>query len=82
VLLMCAIAWQPLQRTLIAANGGASSLLARAVGSDWKGWVAVAMYVCGILLAFVAPWVSCVLYATVAAIWFIPDRRIESRIMK
>ncbi|RDS79572.1 DUF1211 domain-containing protein [Dyella monticola] len=81
-LLMCAIAWRPFQRSLILANGGDSSLLAQAVGSDWKGKVAVAMYVCGILLAFVAPWVSCVLYATVAAIWFIPDRRIESRIMK
>lgn len=82
VLLMCAIAWTPFQRSLIRANGGKSSLLAQAVGGDWKGKVAVAMYLGGILLAFVAPWVSCVLYATVAAIWFIPDRRIESRIMK
>ena len=80
VLMMCGIAWQPLQRSLIAANGGKDSLLAQAVGGDWKGKVAVAMYLGGILLAFVAPWVSCVLYATVAAIWFIPDRRIESRI--
>jgi len=80
VLMMCAIAWQPFQGSLIAANGGKNSLLAQAVGGDWKGKVAVAMYLGGILLAFVAPWVSCVLYATVAAIWFIPDRRIESRI--
>ncbi|MGA0586674.1 hypothetical protein ACO2Q2_06030 [Dyella sp. KRB-257] len=41
---------------------------------------AAAMYLLGILLAFVAPWVSCLFYATVAAIWFISDRRIESRI--
>jgi uncharacterized membrane protein len=80
VLLMCALAWQPFQHLLIAANGGESSLLAQAVGADWKGWLAVAMYVAGILLAFVAPWVSCLCYATVAAIWFVPDRRIESRI--
>ena len=80
VLLMCALAWQPFQRSLIAANGGKDSLLAQAVGADWKGWLAVAMYVSGIALAFVAPWVSCLFYATVAAIWFIPDRRIESRI--
>lgn len=82
VLLMCAVAWIPLQRTLIAANGGKGSFLAQAVGGDWKGKLAVAMYLSGILLAFVTPWVSCVLYATVAAIWFIPDRRIESRIVK
>ncbi|GLQ52065.1 TMEM175 family protein [Dyella flava] len=80
VLLMCAIAWRPFQYCLIDANGGKTSALAQAVGHDWKGRVAVAMYLGGILLAFVAPWVSCLLYATVAAIWFIPDRRIESRI--
>jgi len=82
VLLMCGVAWMPLQYTLIAANGGKDSLLAQAVGGDWKGKLAVAMYLCGILLAFATPWMSCLLYATVAAIWFIPDRRIESRIMK
>lgn len=80
VLLMCAIAWLPLQYSLICANGGKTSLLAQAVGGDWKGKVAVVMYLGGILLAFVAPWVSCLFYATVAAIWFVPDRRIESRI--
>ncbi|HTV86950.1 MAG TPA: TMEM175 family protein [Dyella sp.] len=82
VLLMSAIAWMPLQYCLIAANGGPDSLLAQAVGRDWKGKLAATMYLIGILLAFLAPWVSCLLYATVAAIWFIPDRRIESRILK
>jgi uncharacterized membrane protein len=82
VLLMSAIAWMPLQYCLIAANGGRQSLLAQALGGDWKGKLAVTMYLIGILLAFVAPRVSCLLYATVAAIWFIPDRRIESRILK
>ena len=80
VLLMCAIAWQPLQYSLIRANGGCDSLLVQSLGGDWKGRLAVAMYLGGILLASVAPWVSCLFYATVAAIWFIPDRRIESRI--
>lgn len=80
VLLLCAIAWQPFQRTLIAANGGRGSLLAQAVGVDWKGRLAVAMYLAGMAVAFAAPWLACLLYATVAAIWFLPDRRIESRI--
>ena len=80
VLLMSAMAWLPLQYCLIRANGGKTSLLAQAVSGDWKVAAAVTMYLSGILLAFVAPWVSCLLYATVAAIWFIPDRRIESRI--
>ena len=80
VLLMSALAWQPLQYSLIGANGGKGSALEQAVGKDWKGWAAVAMYAAGILLAFAAPWASCLLYALVAAIWFIPDRRIETRI--
>ncbi|WP_205744431.1 hypothetical protein [Dyella sp. M7H15-1] len=65
---------------MIETNGGKTSFLAQAVGGDWKGKAAVAMYLSDILLAFVAPWMFCLLYATVAAIWFIPDRRIESRI--
>lgn len=80
VLCLCALAWQPFQRTLITANGGHGSLLAQAVGADWKGRLAVAMYLAGMAVAFVAPWLACLFYATVAAIWFLPDRRIESRI--
>jgi len=33
------------------------------------------------VLAFFAPIVSCALYAVVAALWFIPDRRIESKVL-
>ncbi|HET8898622.1 MAG TPA: TMEM175 family protein [Rhodanobacteraceae bacterium] len=80
VLLLSALAWQPLQRSLIGANGGANGALAKAVGKDWKGWLAVAIYAAGIALAFVSSTLACVLYAAVAALWFIPDRRIESRI--
>lgn len=79
VLLMCALAWQPLHRSLVGANGGKGSPLDVAVGRDWKGWSAVAMYAAGIAVAQVAAWLSCLLYAAVAALWFIPDRRIESR---
>lgn len=80
VLVLCALAWQPFQRYLVAANGGSASSLAQAIGRDGKGKLAVAMYLLGIAVAWLAPWVSCLLYATVAAIWFLPDRRIESRI--
>ena len=45
-----------------------------------KGWISIAFYVCGVALAFAYPYVSMGLYALVAVIWFIPDRRIEGRL--
>lgn len=77
VLLAAALAWQPLQRTLIAANGGAQSKLARAVRRDFKGKVSVVCYAVAIALAFVNQWIADALYVLVAAMWLIPDRRIE-----
>jgi uncharacterized membrane protein len=78
VLLMAALSWIPLSRLLMACNGGSDSHLAKALGGgDWKAAVSPIMYLIAIALAFFEPVVSCVLYAVVAAIWFVPDRRIE-----
>jgi len=75
VLLMAAIAYYILQLAIIA-HQGPNSLLASALGSDWKGKLSPLGYISGILLAFVSPWISGALYAFMAAIWLIPDRRI------
>jgi uncharacterized membrane protein len=80
VLLMAALAWIPLQRALIACNGGVHSRLARAIGGpggDWKVTLSPILYLAGIASAFFEPIVSCIAYAVVACLWFIPDRRIE-----
>jgi hypothetical protein len=86
VLLMAALSWIPLSRALIACNGGKDSRLAQAIRGrrgDWKATVSPILYVAGIVLALLAPidfpWpaVSCGLYALVAALWLIPDQRIE-----
>ena len=82
-LLMTALAWLPLSRALIACNGGRDSALARALGGRWGDWKSIAsplIYLAAIVLAFFAPTMSCVLYAVVAALWFIPDRRIEGKV--
>ena len=76
VLLACAIAYTILVRSLIAVNG-ADSNVARAVGADRKGNLSLVLYVIAIAFALFVPLVSCALYAVVAAIWLIPDRRIE-----
>jgi uncharacterized membrane protein len=76
VLLMAAIAYYILQRAIIVRQG-ADSLLAKAVGRDWKGKLSPVLYLTAIPLAFVTPWLSSGIYVLVALIWFIPDRRIE-----
>ncbi len=76
VLLMAAIAYFILQRTIIAQQGP-HSILAKAVGCDWKGKISPVCYLLAILLAFVNPLISTALYIFVALIWLIPDRRIE-----
>jgi uncharacterized membrane protein len=76
VLLMASIAYWLLARRLIAAEGR-ESLVARALGRDIKGTVSTVIYAIAIPLAFVAHWLSQVLYVLVALAWLIPDRRIE-----
>ncbi len=78
-LLMPALAYLLLQK-VIARGQGAQSQLARALGRDIKGKVSPALYVVGIALAFVSPWLSLALYSLVALIWLVPDRRIERAI--
>lgn len=76
-LLMPATAYTLLQLTIIRAQGR-SGLLGSAVRGDVKGKVSLAMYALAIAMAFVEPRLSQALYVGVAAIWFIPDRRIEA----
>jgi len=76
VLLMAGTAYKILQQTIIARHGR-DSLLGRAVGTDWKGYLSLAIYLVAIPLAFVNVWVANGLYVVVALIWFVPDRRIE-----
>ena len=76
VLLMAAIAYWILQRMIIA-HQGPGSLLAAAVGHDWKGKLSPAIYLAAIPLAFVSAAISDSLYVLVAFMWLLPDRRIE-----
>ncbi|BAV06577.1 Uncharacterized membrane protein [Filimonas lacunae] len=81
ILLMCGAAWRMMAHTIIQYEGN-NSRLKQAVKSDYKTVVSIVCYIAGITLAFVVPIVSTVLYVFVAAIWFIPDRRIENKLME
>jgi uncharacterized membrane protein len=76
VLLMAALAYYILQRAIMAEQGP-GSLLAAAVGRDYKGKLSPLFYVAAIPLAFVNPRISLALYVFVALLWLVPDRRIE-----
>ena len=76
VLLVAALAYLILQQSIIAAQG-AGSLLKQAVGGDWKGKLSQGLYALGIAAAFRSPPLSQIIYALVAVMWLVPDRRIE-----
>jgi uncharacterized membrane protein len=76
VLIMNAIAYTILM-TLLVRHEGADSPLAEAMGHDFKGRISLAIYAAAIGLAFIQPLASVALYVVVAAIWFVPDRRVE-----
>lgn len=76
VLLGAAISYFILARGL-ASHHGPESKLARALGADFKGKISIVIYITAIVVAPFAPLGACALYALVAAIWLVPDRRIE-----
>jgi uncharacterized membrane protein len=75
-LFMPAIAYYILQFSIIQSEGE-RSVLSRAIGSDFKGKISPILYGAAIGLAFIEPWISCAIYALVALMWLVPDRRIE-----
>jgi uncharacterized membrane protein len=75
-LLMPAIAYYLLQRAIVHQQGK-HSVLASALGNDFKGKLSPLLYAAAVALAFVDAWLSIAIYALVAVMWLIPDRRIE-----
>ena len=79
VLTLSGAGYRWLERSIIAANPS-NNVLARAIGSDWKGWVSLVGYVAAMPLAFLGPWIAIALYLAIAILWLVPDRRIEKAI--
>jgi uncharacterized membrane protein len=80
-LLMPAMAYFLLQKAIIRRHG-AEGVLARALGTDFKGKISLVLYLVAIGTAFVATWVSHLIYVAVALMWLMPDRRIENALSK
>jgi uncharacterized membrane protein len=78
-LFMPAIAYYLLQAAIIRQHGQ-DGVLAKALGSNIKTKVSPVLYLIAVGSAFIAPWVSHLLYVMVALMWLIPDRRIEKAV--
>lgn len=76
---MAGLAYFFLTRSLISHHGK-ESLLAEAVGRDRKGIASLILYILGIGLSFIHPYIGFGLYVLVATIWFIPGSRFEKKL--
>ena len=76
VLLLAGVAYYLLQAAILKVEGP-DSLLATALGADFKGKLSPVCYALAIPLAFVSSWIANGLYVAVALLWLVPDRRIE-----
>jgi uncharacterized membrane protein len=79
VLLIAALAYYGLQ-TVIIRDQGSRSVVATAVGRDIKGKLSPVLYAAGTGLSFANHWLAVAIYAGVALMWLIPDRRLERTI--
>ena len=76
VLIMCSISYNIVEYFVIQIEGEESALK-KAVKSKVKENISTALYFFGIGLSFINPYISLLMYGTVAIMWLIPDRRIE-----
>lgn len=79
VLLLSAIAYYILTVSLLAIHPR-DSVLAIALGRDFKGKISMVIYLVAIPLAFVKAWLAYAIYMLVAVMWLVPDRRIERNV--
>jgi uncharacterized membrane protein len=81
MLFMSAVAYTLLEKALIARNPR-DAILTQAVGKDFKGIASAVLYLLAIPAAFLHIGISFALYVLVAALWFLPDRRIEASMLR
>jgi uncharacterized membrane protein len=78
VCLLAALAYYVLQSAIVRVQGP-DSVLPSALGRDLKGKVSPVLYAVAIPSAFLDRRIAVGLYVTVALMWLIPDRRLETQ---
>lgn len=79
VFLICALAFL-LLKSLILQNHEKTSVIHKMIGSHKKEYVSLAVYIIGIVLAFIHPYLSIFCFICVGLVWFLPDTRIEKNL--
>ena len=75
-LVLCAIAFNFITNSALSFEGK-DAPLAKAYKNKAKENISTILYIIGIILSFFYPKISLLLYFIVAAIWLIPDKRVE-----
>ncbi len=70
------VAYYLLSRALIRLHGD-ESVIANAIGRDWKGLMSLALYTVSVPLGLAFPLGAVAIYGFVALMWLVPDPRIE-----
>lgn len=78
-LLLCAIAFNVLESISIM-HDGKESLIGTALKNKTKEYSSIGLYIVGIALSYFQPYASLLCYVIVAALWLIPDTRIEKQL--
>ncbi len=76
VLLGAGVAYYILE-LVIVGNEGPTSTVARALGRDRKGRASMALYILAVGLVWISRWLALGIFVLVAAMWLVPDRRLE-----
>lgn len=79
ILLGCAFGYYLLTLALLKTHGN-ESVIHQAVGNKIKERVSLALNLLGLVISFWQPELALAIYVFVALIWFLPDKRIESRL--
>jgi uncharacterized membrane protein len=74
-----ALAWQAMERVAVRLQDSGSQLTLY-VKRDIKSMISPVIYAAGIGLSFVATWAALLCYGAVAAMWLMPDKRIEKMV--
>jgi uncharacterized membrane protein len=74
-LLLAALCFYALQRTIFAGGGG--ERLRAALGRDLKGRLSPLVYLTGMALTELSTLLGVAAYVVAAVIWLVPDRRVE-----
>jgi len=78
-LTMAAFAYYLLTRALLSIHDS-ETVLAKALGSDFKGRISLVIYIAAIVFSLVSRWIALGLYVLVAVIWIVPDTRVEGKL--